>query len=180
MVKKQITKKKISADSKAGKTGCDMVSKGNKEDVQLSAYPQDTDGTYWLITSDRQLELYLDNVRKTFDKNKCITATVKSGKKRTLLQNAALHVYCFMLGKKMDDGGIDMISFFKVGAKIPWTTLLVKETIWKPVQKAIINKSSTTDAQSSEYGKVYEVLNRHLASEYGLHVPWPVKNNERN
>jgi hypothetical protein len=108
-----------------------------------------------------------------------VTATAKSGKKRTLVQNAALHVYCSQLAKKMDEGGIDMATFFKKDVHVPWTTLLVKETMWKPIQRLVLNKSSTTDANTSEYGKVYEVLNRHLAAQHGLHVPWPVKFNQK-
>lgn len=165
MSKKQTTKKEISKEG-SGK---------ENDDFQLTKFPQDVDGAFWLITNDHQLESYISHVRETFSKKGCVTATAKSGRKRTLLQNAALHVYCALLGQKMDDGGIDMVSFFKEGAKIPWTGELVKETIWKPVQRAVINKTSTADAHTSEYGKVYEVLNRHLASEHGLHVPWPVR-----
>ena len=150
-----------------------------EEDISLTHLPQDTDGSYWLITNDFQLESYINHVKKVYSEKKCVTATAKSGKKRTLLQNAALHAYCYLLGQKMDESGIDMVSFFKEGIRIPWTTPLVKETIWKPVQRAVINKGSTTDAHTSEYGKVYEVLNRHLASEHGLHVPWPVRFNQK-
>ena len=153
--------------------------KTKENDMSLTTFPQDQDSAYWLITNDHQLECYISHVRETFLKKGCVTATAKSGKKRTLLQNAALHVYCYQLGQKMEDSGLDMVSFFKEGANIPWSTVLVKETIWKPVQRAVINKTSTADAHTSEYGKVYEVLNRHLGSEYGLHVPWPVRFNQK-
>jgi len=57
-------------------------------------------------------------------------------------------------------------------AGVPWTMELVKESIWRPIQKAITGKTSTTKLTKDEVDKVYEVYNTVLA-RYGIHVPFP-------
>ena len=45
--------------------------------------------------------------------------------------------------------------------------------LWKPIQLIVINKESTTEANTDEYSKVYDVLNRQIATKFGVSVPFP-------
>lgn len=97
-------------------------------------------------------------------------------KQRTNAQNRALHLWCKMLSKLLNDSGMDMRTFLKEEIDIPWDEdgRMVKEHIWKPLQEVMLDIESTADAETPDYNKVYEVLVRHLADKKGLVAPpWP-------
>ena len=126
------------------------------------------------ITNAKDLEAYIKNIRIRFEKDKIIKVDAKSGKTRTLTQNASLHKFCSMLAKAMNEAGFDFRVFIKEGYPVPFTEELVKEYIWKPIQKAVTGHESTTKPEPRQYSEVYDALNLKLA-EHGLYVPWPSK-----
>ena len=128
------------------------------------------------ITSSQDLEAYIKNIRIRFEKDKIIKVDAKSGKTRTLTQNASLHKFCSMLAQAMNEAGFDFRVFIKEGYPVPFTEELVKEYIWKPIQKAVTGHESTTKPEPKQYSEVYDVLNVKLA-EHGLYIPWPCREN---
>lgn len=67
-----------------------------------------------------------------------------------------------------------MQKFLAEAVELEWTKESIKSLIWKPIQKALLDKSSTT-----ELGKVWDIdlvfdhINRHIGTKWGLYVPWP-------
>lgn len=112
------------------------------------------------------------SLAKLLHDNRSYTVEVKEEKQRTLSQNAALHVYFDHVAKSLNDAGIEQKNFFKEGCEVPFDSYIVKNYLWKPVQKAMTQKESTTEPNTAEYVRIYEVLNRKLA-EHGIYVPWP-------
>lgn len=98
-----------------------------------------------------------------------------TGKKatRSAIMNNCLHKYCELLADKLNDAGYDMLKVLKPGANIPWSKHTIKELIWRPFQRALCDKESTTEPTNEEYKKTYEALNRHLAESTGVSVSWP-------
>ena len=95
---------------------------------------------------------------------------------RTAKQNRALSVYCTLLATALNDAGLEMkIQFMGGEIDIPWTHDLVKDHIWRPVQIAMQNIESTTEADTSQYGEVHRVLARDISQKHGVYVPWPSK-----
>ena len=94
-------------------------------------------------------------------------------KQRTLTQNNALHLYFDMLAEALNDAGLDMRKTLKHDIEIPWTRENVKNHLWRPIQKALTEKHSTTELDRIEPSQIYEVLNRHLADKFKVHVPFP-------
>jgi len=92
---------------------------------------------------------------------------------RTIKQNASLHVYCELLAEALNDAGYDMKKTLKPEVDIPWRKESVKEHLWKPIQKALTGKESTTDISTVEPSEIYDVLNRHIGEKFGVHVDWP-------
>lgn len=134
-----------------------------------------------IVNSKKALDAYKVYLDAQFDKHKYLRISMKTGKQRTGLQNRALHKFCEMLADEMNAAGFDFRVFIKEGYPVPFTKELVKEHIWKPIQKAVTRHSSTTKPETGEYTKIYESLNVKLA-EHGLHVPWPCResmNDER-
>lgn len=93
--------------------------------------------------------------------------------KRTLQQNAALHLWFRQLAEALNAAGLDMRATLKPEISIPWTGETIKEYLWRPVQKAQLEKQSTADLTTSEIDKVWETLNKHLGEKFGVHVPFP-------
>ncbi len=91
---------------------------------------------------------------------------------RTQKQNRALHLYFTQLAEMLNDAGLDMRTVLKPEIEIPWTPGTIKNQLWRPVQKAYLGKESTTELESPEITKIYEVINRHLA-KFGISLPFP-------
>jgi tRNA U54 and U55 pseudouridine synthase Pus10 len=109
-----------------------------------------------------------------FEDNPYVEVTYKIGNTRTNLQNNALHTYCNKVAIELNERGITFTDFFNPGFEVPWSKEIVKEQVWKPVQKAMTGEESTTKPKTNEYPKIYDQINLKLA-EYGIHVPWPVR-----
>lgn len=126
-----------------------------------------------VLNSEASLNAYINHLKAEFEKHKYLRVTSKTGKQRTLTQNAALHKYCQILADELNDAGMDMKSVLKESVEIPWTMEAVKEHLWRPIQKAVTGKDSTTKPLANEYSEIYEVLSRHLGEKKGIFVPWP-------
>ena len=94
-------------------------------------------------------------------------------KRRTDKQNAALHLYFTQISEALNDAGFDMKKLIKKEIDIPWTPLNVKEYLWRPIQRELLRKKSTTELKTTDIDKVYDVLNRLLGERTGIFIPWP-------
>lgn len=97
----------------------------------------------------------------------------KESKQRTLQQNKSLHALFGNLAQELNDSGLDQRKVLKESVDIPWTPEAIKEQIWRPVQKAMLQKESTTQLTTKEIDEVFDVINRHLGDKFGLHVAFP-------
>ncbi len=131
-----------------------------------------------ILNSKKSLDDYKAFLDAQFEKHKYLRVTSKTGKQRTLTQNSALHLYCTMLSDAFNDAGLDMLEVLAEGTSIPWSAEKVKDDIWRKVQIASIGKKSTADLDTNEVGIVYDIVNRHIGSTFGIFVPWPSKARE--
>lgn len=93
---------------------------------------------------------------------------------RTGRQNRAMHLYFRLLANELNAGGYNVQLVLKEKMDIDWTPALVKEVLWRPAQKVILGKRSTTElGKSEDIDKVYDHLTRHLGEKYGVFVEWP-------
>lgn len=58
-------------------------------------------------------------------------------------------------------------------AEIRPTKENLKEVMWKPYQKAALNKDSTTELTTVEVDRVYEGLNKWIGERFHFHIPFP-------
>lgn len=132
-----------------------------------------------IINSRRSLEAYKAYLDEQFNNNGYLRTTCKTGRQRTLTQNASLHLFCKMLADELNNAGYDFRVFVKEGYPVPFSEDLVKEYVWRPIQKAVTGKDSTTQPERNEYSQIYDVLNLKMA-EYGIYVPWPCKDTQQD
>ena len=93
--------------------------------------------------------------------------------KRTDKQNKALHVYCELLAEALNNAGLDMKAVLKPEIDIPWTQISVKEHLWRPIQRIMMDKESTTELDTVNPSDIHRVLDRHIAEKFGVSIPWP-------
>ena len=98
---------------------------------------------------------------------------VKTEKQRTLQQNRALHKLFGMIAEQLNLAGLDMRMVLKPGISISWTPDMVKEYLWRPIQKAKLNKVSTTELTTKEIDEAFEPLKLHLAEKFGIEQQFP-------
>lgn len=99
-------------------------------------------------------------------------------KTRTLTQNSALHLYYKLLADALNSGGFEMVKtlevIFSAPVEVWWTPELVKEHLWRPIQKvATLDKHSTVELTTSEVSEVYRLMDRHIAQTTGVSVSFP-------
>ena len=90
---------------------------------------------------------------------------------RTLQQNKALHKLFRLLSDQLNDAGYDMKAVLKPEVDIPWTPESVKNHLWRPIQEVMLDKESTTEANTKDYSAVWDVLSRHLSQKLGIKPP---------
>jgi len=94
--------------------------------------------------------------------------------KRTTQQNKSLWLWFTLLAEKLNDAGLDMRVLLKEGIDIPWNKQTIHDFIWKPVQKALLQKDSTTKLlKKEEIDKVFDTLTRHLGTKFGVYQEFP-------
>jgi len=130
-----------------------------------------------VLNSKQSLDAYILHLEAQFEKHKYLRATLKTGKQRSVPENNAMHRYCDQLAKALNDAGLDFRETLRQDIEVPWNEFLVKEYMWRPVQKAMTGHTSSTKPDRGEYGKIYETLNRHTSAKLGVFVPWPCKEN---
>ena len=121
----------------------------------------------WFIVNEFADEIELIPL----DKEKVYELKKETLDQRTLAQNRALHLYCKNVSQALNSAGYDMKKVIK--ADVPWTPLQVKELIWRPIQKALLRKESTTNLSKSEVNKVFETVSKLLAERFGIVVEFP-------
>lgn len=132
-----------------------------------------------VVNSEIACEEMVAEVRRLYRQHRYVEFNWSEGRQRTLTQNRALHLWCRLLAETLNDAGFDMKRVIKPEVDIPWTGPSVKEYLWRPVQEALLQKRSTTDADRTEYTEVYETLSRHLGEKLGIQAPeWPRRERE--
>ena len=99
-------------------------------------------------------------------------------KLRTPLQNDSLHLYFRHVAQALNESGNGFVKTVRVmreGFEMEWTETLVKEVLWKEIQKTMYKKVSTTQlSKHEEIDMIHDVLNRFLGERMGIeHIPFP-------
>ncbi len=115
-----------------------------------------------------------ETLRKTFfehNNGAWVTIKVHSGT-RTSQQNRSLHLDFQHMAEALNSAGFTVQLVLKEKMDLDWTGEMVKELLWRPAQKAILKKKSTTElGKQEDIEKVRDHLLRHLAEKFGVELP---------
>ena len=126
--------------------------------------------------TQRDLDAAIAEIRAAFARAGQVEIAWHTEKRRTLAQNAALHLWCRQLADLLNESGHDMRRVIREEVDIPWTAASVKEYLWRPVQTVMLQKESTADANRTDYTYVYDTICRHLGQRLGIECPpWPTR-----
>ena len=127
----------------------------------------------------------MENIKNIKD----MSGNLKKNKERlTRTQQNALHLWFELMAQALNDGGFNVQLVLKQKMDIDWNKELIKELLWRPAQKVILHKESSTELlKQGDIDKIFDHLNRHLGEKFWIHVPFPseqminsVKINEKN
>lgn len=97
--------------------------------------------------------------------------------KRTDSQRNSIELYCRKVSEQLNNDGIDMYEYIEIlkqkGIKLRWTQELVKDKMWRVIQKSQVGKKSTTELTTAEVNQVYEPMARFLAERFHINVEFP-------
>jgi hypothetical protein len=115
----------------------------------------------------------IEKIKKAFN-----TTSIKClEKRRTTQQNRALHLFFTLLATELNQSGYDMKKLFREEIDIPWNSYNIKNFLWRPMQKAITGKRSSTQLSRQDIDRIYEPLMKTIGERTGIYVPWPdIKN----
>ena len=101
----------------------------------------------------------------------------KKEKLLTRQQQKAMHLYYTLLARELNLAGMDMKKVIKVD--IPWDAYTTKNFLWRPVQRAMLGKISTTKLSTKDIDKIYDTVNKAVSERAGISVPFPSIENLR-
>lgn len=98
---------------------------------------------------------------------------------RTRPQQNAIEVFCKALAEALNDAGYEMKAVMAVKtADVPWNQERVKDLLWRPIQEAMYNETSTTKLETNQVSRVHQVLDRHIASNFGISISFPSRESQ--
>ena len=128
-----------------------------------------------LFDTRENTEIYRLNAKiKALTSKGALIEVVEKNNSRTTKQNASIHLYCEMIAETLNDLGhtFEYTGIKGVKMELRYTMLLVKTTLWKPIQMALFEKESTTELTTKEVSEVAEHIERYFAT-IGLDLPFP-------
>lgn len=83
-----------------------------------------------------------------------------------------------MIAEALNNEGLDVRVVLQViaekGVDMMWSKELVKELLWRRIQKRYLNKQSTTQLDSiGEITEIYDMLNKFLGEQFFITQPFP-------
>lgn len=131
---------------------------------------------FWTVKNEDQKKFFIEHVEKLCKEYPYVEFEWSTARNRTQKQSAALHVFFRNTAEALNENDLDCEKVLAEGVSgIRWTPELVKEYIWRVVQKTQTDKESTRDLDRGEVSQIYDIINKHLSTKFGLHIPFPEK-----
>lgn len=138
----------------------------------------------WLIRSISDfadiINEFEDVIRHWLDGGDVEIEVRKVNRKRTLPQNASLHLYCEQQAKALTESGYTQRKLWEVlqaGFDLPVTGYMVKQ-IFRNLGETMFGKKSTADLETKEMQDVYIAIDEGFSRTTGVQTEWPSKESQ--
>ena len=91
---------------------------------------------------------------------------------RTKPQNKAIHLFFAWVAEALNEAHLTFTKVFKPDMEMEWTSNMVKELLWRPAQKIMTGKTSSTKLTTKELTDVADAIQKALAVK-GVSVDFP-------
>lgn len=92
--------------------------------------------------------------------------------RRTNQQNKALHLFFTQLAEKLNEGGLDFKNVVTID--VPFTPEMVKNYLWRPIQRLVLKKESTRELNKREdIDLIYDILIKAIGEKFNIYIPFP-------
>ena len=129
-------------------------------------------GQSWVVKDKIQAEFFCTFIHTQVKENKEYIYSIKAGG-RTNKQNRAAHLCFRNLAEALNDAGFGIPHPLNAEFEIPYTEESVKELLYKPVIRAMYNKTSTTDLETKELTQSFDAMLNRVADVTGVAVHFP-------
>jgi|SRR6056300_554085 hypothetical protein len=129
-------------------------------------------GHRWIVDSNDKADFFIKFIKDQFQSGEVLIYNIKPYG-RTERQNDAMHLWFRQMAEKLNNAGHSATHPFNDEIEVPFTEVLVKEMLYKPIIKAMYDKKSTTSLTGSQLSEAAEVLVRWLAEHKNVLVPFP-------
>ena len=135
------------------------------------------------VNSDTSFGAAITWINEFYQEHKFVRLLAISGKNRSSSQNNAIHLYCRMVAKELNDNGFSAYidsPILKQPMETDWSMEMVKD-LWRTVQAKVFpvestdTKGSTKNLDKKQVSQVYDVINRALIEKTDgrVCVPFP-------
>lgn len=126
----------------------------------------------WLVDTKDKRDFFIAFIKDQFDQGKLILYAIKDTT-RSDRQNNAMHLWFRQIAEELNDAGCWVRHPFSDNFEIPFTEVLVKEMLYKPIIKAMHGKNSTAKLTPAQLSEAAEVLTKWLSENKQVYVPFP-------
>ena len=126
----------------------------------------------WVVKDKIQADFFCSFVQTQVQENREWIYSIKVGG-RTNRQNRAAHLCFRHLAEALNDAGYGIPHPLNAKLEIPYTEESVKELLYKPVIKAMYNKISTSELQTTELSQSFDAMLNRVAEVTGVVVHFP-------
>ena len=102
----------------------------------------------WLVDNKDKANFFIDFVLTQYEQGKNILYYIKNVT-RSDRQNNAMHLWFRQIAEELNNAGYWVRHPFSDRLEIPFTEVLVKETLYKPIIKSMYDKESTAKVSPS-------------------------------
>jgi hypothetical protein len=129
-------------------------------------------GHRWIVDGRDKADFFIKFINDQFQSGEILCYGIKKYG-RTERQNNAMHLWFRQMADQLNDAGYSAKHPFNDEIEVPFTEVLVKEMLYKPIIKAMYDKKSTATLTGGQVSEAAEVLVRWLSEKKGIDVPFP-------
>ena len=138
-----------------------------------------SDGHRWIVDTKDSLEFFIKFLKDQYSQGNHLLYSIKPAG-RTERQNNAMHLWFREIAEKLNDTGYHATHPFNSEVEVPFTEVLVKEMLYKPIIKAMYDKKSTTGLSGRELSEAADVLVKWLVEHKEVLALFPESVRELN